>query len=327
MGTLNIGLVGASRVATYAIIAPARATAGLCVHGVAARDPGRARHYAVEHGLARAYPEYADLVNDPAIDLVYLGTPPASHVDQALAAITAGKPVLVEKPFALDAAGARLVYEAAQASGVPVFEAMHSPHHALFRRLTALLREGAIGKLRHTEAVFDAPIASDDPIRWSGTLGGGALMDLGVYPLAWLRRIAGETFTVELATAEMRGDVDASFSASLRFADGMTATVESSMTATDRAARLVIEGERGRISVMNPLAPQLGHALMITLDGTTQTETVDGPSSYQAQLTAVRETLVNGKEFPFPSDDYVHSMTAIDQVRAAWPVAVGPRPT
>lgn len=317
MGTLNIGLVGASRVAAYAIIAPARTTAGVCVYGVAARDPGRAQQYATEHGIPHSYQNYADLLNDPLIDLVYLGTPPARHVDQALAAIAAGKAVLVEKPFALDAAGARLVYEAGQASGVPVFEAMHSPHHALFRRLTALLREGAIGKLRHTEAVFDAPIASDDPIRWSGTLGGGALMDLGVYPLAWLRRIAGETFTVELATAEMRGDVDASFSASLRFADGMTATVESSMTATDRAARLVIEGERGRVSVTNPLAPQLGHALMITLDGTTRTETVDGPSTYQAQLTAVRETLVDGKEFPFPSDDYVHSMMAIDRVRAA----------
>ena len=322
MDTLNIGLVGASRVATYAIIAPARTTDGVHVHGVAARDYGRAQHYAAEHGLARAYREYADLLNDPAIDLVYLGTPPASHVDQALAAIAAGKPVLVEKPFALDAAGARLVYDVGQASGVPVFEAMHSPHHALFGRLLALLHDEAIGKLRHIEAIFDAPVPLDDPIRWSGTLGGGALMDLGVYPLAWLRRIAGEAFTVEQATAEMRGDVDASFRASLRFVDGIIATVASSMTAPERAARLVIEGERGQICAGNPLAPQLGHTLTITLDGTTRTETVNGPSTYQAQLTAVRETLFNGKEFPFPPDDYVHSMAAIDQVRAAWSFAV-----
>ena len=77
-----------------------------------------------------------------------------------------------------------------------------------------------------------------------------------------------------------------------------------------------------RPSIVNPLAPQLGYALMVTLDGATRTETVDGPSTYQAQLTAVQETLANGKEFPFPSDDYVRSMMAIDQVRAAWSFAV-----
>ena len=315
---LRIGLLGASRVATYAIIAPAQATPGVRVHGVAARDPDRAARYAAEHGISHAYASYRDLLEDPEIDLVYIGTPPACHVDQALGAIAAGKPVLVEKPFALNANDALRVLDAARDAGVRVFEAMHSPHHALFARVLALLAQGRIGKINHVKAVFDAPISPDDPIRWSGEMGGGALMDLGVYPLAWVRRICGEDFTVQTAQAKMRGDVDASFSATLRFGDRVTATVASSMTSDHAAAYLFLSGERGSIMVQNPLAPQLGHALTITVDGEDRTETLDGPSTYVAQLAAVRAAILDEASFPFPADDFVRSMQALDSIRSVW---------
>lgn len=315
---LCIGLLGASRVATYAILEPARALPGVRVHGVAARDPERAKRYAAEHGINRAYASYQDLLDDPEIGLVYVGTPPAYHVPQALAAIAAGKATLVEKPFALDAADARRLFNAAREAGVPIFEAMHSPHHALFARLLALLAQGRIGKVRHVEAVFDAPIPLDDPIRWSAVLGGGALMDLGVYPLAWVRRICGEDFIVEIAEAELRGDVDASFSARLRFEGGATAIVSSSMTSDRPTARLHLQGERGHIIVNNPLAPQLGHTLTITVNGISETETLDGPSTYEAQLASVRAAVFGRGRYRFAADDFVRSMEAIDRVRAVW---------
>lgn len=315
---LAIGLLGASRVATYAVIEPARASSGYYVHGVAARDPDRADGYAAKHGIECTYRAYEDLLNDPRIDLVYLGTPPAYHVAQALAAIAVGKPVLVEKPFALDAVGARRVFDAANVAGVQVFEAMHSPHHVLFSRLLTLVGEGCIGKLIHVDAVFDAPIASDDPIRWSATLGGGALMDLGVYPLAWVRRILGERFTVEKARRQMLGAVDSSFTAHLRIDERTTATVSSSMITEQPAASLELFGERGSIFVSNPLAPQHGHALTVEVEGKRQTEYCSGPSTYEAQLDAVRAAVSGERRFPFPADDFVRSMAAIDSVRVAW---------
>ena len=321
---LCIGLLGASRVATYAILEPARALPGVRVHGVAARDSERAKRYAAEHGINRSYASYQDLLDDPEIGLVYVGTPPAYHVPQALAAIAAGKATLVEKPFALDAAEARRVFIAAREADVPIFEAMHSPHHALFARLHALLAQGRIGKLRHVEAVFDAPIPLDDPIRWSAVLGGGALMDLGVYPLAWVRRICGEDFIVEIAEAKLRGDVDASFSAKLRFEGGTTAIVSSSMTPDRPTAMLHLQGERGHIIVNNPLAPQLGHTLTITVDGNSHTETLGGPSTYEAQLAAVRDAVLGADFHPFPADDFVRSMKAIDRVRACLTLNAAP---
>ena len=89
------------------------------------------------------------------------------------------------------------------------------------------------------------------------------------------------------------------------------------MTSSDRTARLVVVGSRGRLEVLNPLAPQLGHRLLIDAGGTVRTETVEGLSSYEAQLEAVRNTIVEGRPFPFAVDDFLRSMEAIEQVRHA----------
>ncbi|MEH0194214.1 Gfo/Idh/MocA family oxidoreductase [Caulobacter sp. CCNWLY153] len=317
MRPLKIGVLGASRVAVFAMLEPAAGFDDIEVAAVAARDPERARAYATTHKIGRVEPDYEALISAPDLDLIYISTPANAHAEHALAAIAAGKPVLVEKPFALNAAQAQTVYDAGLQAGVPVFEAMHSPHHRLFARILEILDSGEIGPVRKIDAVFGAPIERNDPVRWSAELGGGALMDLGVYPLAWIRRIAGEAFTVISASQEREDGVDASFQAVLAFAAGVEARAYASMTIERPTARLLIEGERGVLMALNPLAPQMGHALTVKVGGQTRTETVDGASSYAEQLTAVRATLVEGADFPFPADDYVLSMRAIDMVRAA----------
>lgn len=106
----------------------------------------------------------------------------------------------------------------------------------------------------------------------------------------------------------MQGDVDASFTATLRFDGRTTATVASSMLAKQPAASLRLSGERGNTLVINPLAPQRGHALTLEADGKRHTEFCPGPSTYEAQLDAVREALLGKRSFPFPADDFVRSM-------------------
>jgi predicted dehydrogenase len=256
---------------------------------------------------------------DPEIDLVYISTPPSCHAGQALSAIGAGKPVLVEKPFAMTATEARRVHDAGQAAGITVMEAMHSLHHALFGRLGSLLAEGSIGHVRNVRAEFSVPIArNDEEFRWDPDLGGGALMDLGVYPIAWCRRLLGESFTVTSAEGAFKRGVDETFTASLQFTNSVTAEVTSSMVAATPVARLLIEGTKGSLQVVNPLAPQKGHELRIATFAGETAETVDGPSTYEAQLIAVRNTLVHRTPFPLPADDYLRSMETLDAVRAVW---------
>lgn len=186
MEPVRIGIIGAARVARYAVIAAARTQPRASVVAVAARDPARAAAYAAEEGIARVHADYAALCADPEVDLVYVATPPRFHLAHARLAIAAGKPVLVEKPFAMDAPEARTLLDDAAAAGVPVFEAMHSRCHAIWPRIAELLP--ALGRIEGAEAVFDVAVSTaEDEFRWDATLGGGALMDLGIYPLAWLR--------------------------------------------------------------------------------------------------------------------------------------------
>lgn len=323
--TIRVGLIGASRISINAVIVPARVTEGVEVTGVAARSPSRAKWFAAEHGIIRAFSGYDLLITDPEIDLVYIGTPPGAHAALALAAIAAGKPVLVEKPFALTSEEALCVYAAAKAADVQVFEAMHSQHHRLFGRVLDIIHSGEIGQIRHVEATFDAAIDPNDPFRWDVSLGGGALMDLGVYPLAWLRRLLGEDFDVTNVEAELRSGVDARFAATLVFHGGIVGQIGCSMMASTFHARLLLIGDYGTVDVMNPVAPQNGHLLTITANGSARHETVDGPTTYEAQLAAVRDACRRSAQFPFADDDYVHSMGAIERVRAAF-MPRSPRP-
>jgi len=319
---LRIGMLGASRVGVYALLVPAQSRGDCVVRAVAARDPQRAESYAATHQIPVVHASYQALVDDPAIDLVYVGTPPVNHAELALAAIAAGKPVLVEKPFAMDAREAEEVHLRAVETGVPVLEAMHSLHHPLFARVQGVVGAQEIGALTRIDARFDAPISQHEgEFRWQAELGGGALMDLGVYPLAWCRRLAGETFEITQARAIEDG-VDTQFEAELSFASGVKALIGSSLFGERHNAVMTLQGTKGRLTIDNYLAPHRGHLLTLErADGYRREEVVPGPSTYEAQLSAVSATLSEGKPYPFPDDDYVRSMAAIDRIRSAWATA------
>jgi predicted dehydrogenase len=315
MPPLRIGILGAGRVPVYAMLAPARAHPEARVVAVASRDPQRAREYAGLHGIERAHASYAELVADPEVDLVYVATPPRCHAELARLAIAAGKPVLIEKPFAMDAGEAEALLADARAAGVPIFEAMHSCHHSLWAMIDRLLPR--LGSVIAMDAVFDTPVRTDEAeFRWDASLGGGALMDLGIYPLAWVRRIAGEPLAVTAATMRRERSADAAVTASLSLPGGVTARISADMTAP-RRARLTITGIGGALIVDNPLAPQLGHHVTYVSGQGSEVFTATGPGSYDVQLAAVIATLRHGAPFPLPADDPRASMRAIDMVRAA----------
>jgi predicted dehydrogenase len=150
-------------------------------------------------------------------------------------------------------------------------------------------------------------------------------MDLGVYPLAWARRILGDEYKVTHATAELDSGVDAAFSATLVFPNAVEVHVRSSMVCKQPVARLTIEGARGSLEVTNPLAPQNGHALTISVAEGVTTEVVPGASTYEAQLLALRNAVLNGIPFPLCPDDPVRSMQCLDAVRSAMKEAAAPK--
>jgi len=314
----RIGLLGASKIAPPAVLAPAKTNSDFEVVAVGARDSAKARRYAKRHGIAHVAGSYAELVRRDDIDLVYNALPPAGHAEWTIAALEAGKAVLCEKPFAMNAAEARAMTDAAARTGRVLIEAFHYRYHTVMRQAEALMREGALGRVTRAHATFKGTIKrTRSELRWRAELGGGGLMDLGCYPLHALRTLLGAEPTVESATGVFKHGVDVDMAARLSFPGGIEAEMSCGMVAPGFSASLWVEGERGRLDIVNYLAPQIGCRFTTNIDGESVTRSHDGPTTYEAQLIHVGEVL-RGESKPLTGGaDAVGNMAAIDAIYAA----------
>jgi predicted dehydrogenase len=316
---IRIGLLGASRVSRYAIIEPAGVVEGVRVSSVAARDPARAAVFARENEIPNVEADYEALVTSDAVDLVYNGLPPSSHAHWTIAALEAGKHVLCEKPFAKNAGEAQEMVDASERSGNLLIEAYHYRFHPLFARVLEAINSGSIGATRELDAHFNVRIAyTPGEIRYDPTLGGGAMMDLGCYCVHWVRTVVGvEPRALSAAAIWHESGVDVGMEAVLEFPGGVLARVRSSM-AEDLPggldAGLVIKGETGTVTVVNPVAPHAGNELVIeTGDGTVREE-VGGETTYAYQLRHVRDVL-NGRAEPLiGGSDAIANMRVLDDI-------------
>jgi predicted dehydrogenase len=321
--TLQIGILGAAGIAPRAIIQPAARRDDARIAAVAARSAERADSYAREHGIPRAFGSYEDLLADPDVDLVYVALPPSDHARWTIAALRAGKDVLCEKPFTMDAAEAREVVAVAEQTGRRAIEAFHDRYHPLWSRIAELA--AAIGPVRRVEGDFlvTNPYAPDT-IRHEPRLGGGALMDLGCYPVHWVRALVGEEPEVRSATwTSNPSGADMSVDAELAFPSGVTGRVRADMDHSF-VDEFRVTGERGELVVKGVVFPSRGHSIVWTLDGLQRVETVAGRETYDHQLEAVVHALADGTPLPTEGADPIRNMALIDAIYAAAAVA---RPT
>ncbi len=315
---LRIGLLGASRIAPGAVIAPAARRDDVTITAVAARDPARARDYAKTHGIAGVADDYAALIARDDVDMVYNGLPPSGHLEWTLKALAAGKAVLCEKPFAMNAGEAQTMVDAASAAGLPLIEAFHYRYHRVMQQAVAMVRAGALGTLHRGYAMFEVPIPkSPDELRWRRELGGGGLMDLGCYPIHALRSLFGEEPKVREARGVFEDGVDTKMTAALIFSGGVVAEVACAMKSETFGARLTLAGSKGRMEIINFLAPQMGCRFTTTVDGVTTEHPTDGPSTYEAQLAHVVEVMTKGVTPLTGGADAVANMAVIDAIYAA----------
>ncbi|MEM7340677.1 MAG: Gfo/Idh/MocA family oxidoreductase [Actinomycetota bacterium] len=316
---LRFGILGAARIAPKALIDPAKKVDSVVVTRVAARDRSRAQAFAAEHGIAGVADDYQALVEADDVDVVYNPLPMSLHAEWTIAALRAGKHVFCEKPFAANATEAQEMVRVADEEGLVLGEAFHYRYHPLFGRLLDEVQSGRIGDLRRLDASFCVPIGRPD-IRWDFATAGGSLMDLGCYPMSWVRHITGAEPTVRSATATVLDDaphIDADIEANLAFPGEVEARVTSSMIDENRRIELVIEGTAGRIDVVNPMAPQMGNLVRIETERGVTAGPIDGGISYDHMFRAFVDHLCLGAPFPTRGADSVANMAAIDAVYAA----------
>lgn len=340
---VRIGLLGAARISKRAILEPALLLAGRVeVVAVAASSQGKADAFAFAHGIARSYGSYQALLDDPDIDLVYNALPASLHATWSIAAARAGKHVLCEKPFAMNALQAKAMLEAARAQQVLLLEGYHYRFHPLFLQVEALVHSGVLGDIHTARSHFSVRIpAFAGSLRHELALGGGALMDLGCYPLHWLRTLFGDNFQIQQASAIChRPQVDSSFSAELLFmpatAPVLTAYLGCSMAehlGTQHLAYLQLEGSLGSLTIDNLVAPQQGYQFQLTAataDSPLQAEMrqmpaqTDGHTTYFYQLQHLLDCLQHGATPLTGGADALTQMQGIDALYQA--AGLTPRP-
>jgi predicted dehydrogenase len=330
---LGWGVVGTGAIATDFVRALGRASRSR-VLGVAGSTPEKARAFARQHRLPIAEPSLSELVLRPEIQAIYVATPHPLHEPHAIECIEAGKHVLCEKPLTVDAASAGRVIAAARRRGTFLMEAFMYRCHPLMQALIEKLRAGVIGEVRHVRADFGYRAPRDPHGRlFNPALAGGAILDVGCYPLSLVRLVAGVAAGGQLAEPlAVRGTAfigptgtDEVASASLRFASGITAEVACAVR-HELGTRVVIFGERGRLILPNPWLPagaRQGRAntLVVHLDDERPQgiEVRARSASYALEADLVAASLP-AQEAPWPAvtwDDSLGNMLALDAWRAA----------
>jgi predicted dehydrogenase len=242
------GILGAGAIAAT-VSADIAATPGNMLHAVAARDGSRAEAFAHAHGVARSYGSYESLLADPDVDVVYIATTHGQHRDHALLALRAGKPILVEKAFTLNARQAREVVAEARARRLFCMEAMWTRLNPLIRQAVEIAGSGRIGEIVGVRADLSQHFPYSATHRlFDLAAGGGALLDLGVYPVtvAWL--FLGRPDTVQaIGTLSPTGS-DLTAVMQWGYADGRVAQLYCSAAGPSPLAALVT-GTHGWISV------------------------------------------------------------------------------
>jgi len=196
---------------------------GRVVSAIGSRSPERAAAFAAELGLERAHGSYAALAEDPTVDAIYVATANPGHIVAAEIAIKAGKHVLIEKPLTLNAGQAQRLLELGQAHNVVVLEAMWTRFLPHMVRLREILANGTIGEVRTMLATHTQSLTADPSHRLNALeLGGGALLDLGVYPVSFAFDILGAPQSIQATGHLRRTGVDAEVTGILRYANGAT---------------------------------------------------------------------------------------------------------
>ena len=277
------GIVGTANIARAQFLPGLREAGGGRPVLVASRDGARAAAYAADQGIDAGVADYAALVESPDVDAVYVALPNALHAEWTIRALRAGKAVLSEKPLCTSADETRQVLDAAAEATAPLWEAFVFPFQAQHRRLTELLADGAIGDPAEVNSAFHFLLSNPDNIRMDAALGGGALADVGCYPI----RLGLELFGANGARAEAcsaltNGDVEVDAAGIVTFGSRRLLLSCGFRRSFDTFTSVL--GSAGQIQLTNPFHPGPGDTLTVLRPDAERV--IERPTTDQRSFTA-----------------------------------------
>ena len=313
---IRFGIIGLGKIA-------AKFAQDLTIHpkaklqAVASRNGYKAQKFADKYSAAKHYGSYKKLIEDPKVDVVYIATPNHLHYSQALDCMEAGKAVLCEKPFALNASQVRKMIATAKARKVFLMEALWTRFIPATKQLIELIENGQIGQIQSLRADFGFPAPQDPNGRlFNPEMGGGSLLDIGIYPLYLSYLLLGKPESIA-AQAEMHyTGVDSSCSIELSYPGGQTAILESSFLETT-PTEAIIEGTEGGIY----MHPRFHHCEKLSIEEKGKLKDLEIPYTglgYFHEIDEVVNCLQQGKlqSELMPHKDSLALMELLDAVRS-----------
>jgi len=315
------GIIGPGKIATL-FAAGLSAVDGAVLYRIASRDAKRAQDFARDHAPDAYCGDYAELIADANVDVVYIATPHAFHKDFAVRCLQAGKAVLCEKPMALNAAQVREIIDASHTGNVFLMEAMWTLFFPLMEKLRQMIADGVIGELRMVHADFGFRCDWDPQGRiLDPAQGGGGLLDVGVYPISFFHMLLGKPEEVQGFASVGQTGVDEQASWLFRYKEGQIASGMSAVrTATQHDAWLY--GTEGRICIHTHWWRP--NSMTLYQEGK-EPQRIDVPyecNGYQYEAEAVMKCLDEGKiEHPLmPHQQSLEIAQSMDRLRGLWGV-------
>ena len=326
------GILGCAGIAERALIPAIHGAGNGLLLGIAARDPGRAREWACKFDIPKSYSNYQALLDDPDIDAVYIPLPNHLHREWTCRAARAGKHVLCEKPMALNSGEVREMKEAAAKAGVLLMEAFMYRFHPQMEKTLALVRSGAVGEIRSVRSTFTFSFEGNPAnYRWQPEMGGGALYDVGCYPVSAARLVFGAEPASVFARARFhpRCKVDMTTALLLEFPGGRFASLDCGFDSQFQSS-LEVAGSCGRISLARAFSAKLSDMEIRVVTGD-KTRAIPVPSTnqYTRMVEHFGVCILRKRPLRYSPEDALANMKVIDaafrSIRTGRPVRTDDR--
>ncbi len=301
----NVGILGPGKIAnrfadSFKHVPEAK------VYAIASRDENKAKEFAAAHNVEKYYTSYEQLVKDPAVDLIYIATPHPFHYEQSLLCLNHGKAVLCEKPLALNLRQATEIVAAAKKTKTFFMEGMWSRFFPTIHKTIDLLKSGAIGEIKslHADFGFSGPVNLEGRL-YNMALGGGAQLDVGVYPMFFALLVLGKPDEIKAFSQLASTGADTTTQALFKYKSGAIAHILSSIVA-DSPKDAHIMGTLGRITVQTPWHKSEKVTLRLNSGETTEFAFPHSGNGFEFQLQHVVRCLEAGET---ESDEMPHSLS------------------
>lgn len=326
------GVLGYARIARESLIPAIQRSSNSVFHAIASRTESKLAECRARYPVPKAYCGYEELLRDPEVDAVYIPLPNALHREWTIRAAEHGKHVLCEKPLALNAAEGREMLAAGAAHGVTLMEAFMYRYTDRTRQVLGVLRSGVLGEIKHISATFRFLLANPASIKFKPELGGGALYDVGCYPVNFLGMVVDEAARyaaggagdaavvapppVAVAVACARaGGVDVNFSALLQYPAGLLAAVHCGFNAHKRIGA-EITGTLGVLEIPETFFDNAG-ALTLTRGEERSEIPVAASDRYRLEVEDFADAILRGRAPRLGLAESLRNLEVLDRLLAA----------